>query len=169
MIEEPPCDENVEPGIRFGEQVYSDAVARFCAASAANDVDAMVGTLALEAELVSPISGRMVFRGREDLSVLLAEVYGTVRNLHWHEHVGTGDLQVAVGAANIGPFTLTDATVFELAEDGLIRRLRPHLRPWPALTLFALELGPRVARHAGLMRRALASRPRAARTVQTKT
>jgi hypothetical protein len=164
MTEETSCGEKVEPGIRFGDKVHSDAVARFCAAAAANDVDAMVGTLASEAELVSPISGRMVFRGREDLSILLAAVYGTVRDLHWHEHVGTGDPQVVVGEAKIGPFTLTDATVFELAEDGLIRRLRPHLRPWAALTLFALELGPRVARHAGLMRRALTSRPRAVPT-----
>jgi SnoaL-like domain len=107
-----------------------DAVARFCTASAANDLDGMVSTLTLDAELVSPISGRMVFRGRDDLRVLITAVYGaTIRNLRWHDRVGTGDLQVAFGNAKIGPLTLTDATIFELAEDGLIRRMRPHLRP----------------------------------------
>jgi hypothetical protein len=138
----------------------SDAVARFCTASASNDLDGIVGTLALDAELVSPISGRMVFRGRDDLRVLLTAVYGrTIRNLRWHDRVGTGDLQVVLGDAEIGPLMLTDAMVFELAEDGLIQRLRPHLRPWLALTLFALRLGPKMGRHAGLVRRSLARTP----------
>lgn len=39
----------------------SDAVARFRSASEANDVPAMMATLAPDAELVSPLSGHMVF------------------------------------------------------------------------------------------------------------
>lgn len=35
--------------------------------------------------------------------------------------------------------------VVELAPDGRIRKVSPHLRPW--LALFALVLGPKVARH----------------------
>jgi hypothetical protein len=142
------------------DMTETDAVARFCTASAANDLDGMVGTLALDAELVSPISGRMVFRGRDDLRVLLTAVYGgAIRNLRWHDRVGTGDLQVVLGDAVIGPLTLTDAMVFNLAEDGLIQRLRPHLRPWLALTLVALRLGPKMGRHAGVVRRAVARTP----------
>jgi hypothetical protein len=45
--------------------------------------------------------------------------------------------------------------VLELAADGRIQRIRPYLRPWLALTLLALMLGPKVARHPGLVRRAL--------------
>jgi hypothetical protein len=48
--------------------------------------------------------------------------------------------------------------IFELASDGRIDRIRPHLRPWLALTVFALMLGPRVARHPGLVWRALRGR-----------
>ena len=48
-----------------------------------------------------------------------------------------------------------DAMLFELADDGRIRRISPHLRPWLALTLFALVLGPKVGRHPGVVRRAL--------------
>jgi hypothetical protein len=56
---------------------------------------------------------------------------------------------------------MTDAMVFELGPDGPIRRISPHLRPWLALTLFALILGPRVARRPGMICRALeaAGRP----------
>lgn len=45
--------------------------------------------------------------------------------------------------------------VFELGDDRLIRAIRPHLRPWLATTVFALKLGPKVARHPGVMLRAL--------------
>jgi hypothetical protein len=45
--------------------------------------------------------------------------------------------------------------VLELDDAGLIVRIRPHLRPWLAITLFALLLGPKIARHPGVLRRAL--------------
>jgi hypothetical protein len=135
----------------------SDAVERYCAASAAGDVDAIMAALGPEPELVSPISGRMVFRGRDDLRHLLSAVYSTTRDLQWSEVVGEGRVRVAIGETRIGPLRMTDAMVFELGEEGLIRRIRPHLRPWLALTLFALLLGPKVGRRPGVVRRALAS------------
>jgi hypothetical protein len=54
--------------------------------------------------------------------------------------------------------TLADAMVLELAADGRIRRIRPYLRPWLALTLLALMLGPKVARRPGVLLRALRKR-----------
>ncbi|HEX4107585.1 MAG TPA: nuclear transport factor 2 family protein [Solirubrobacteraceae bacterium] len=130
----------------------NDAIARYRAASEANDIDALVETLAPDVELISPIAGRMRFRGRADLRVLLAAVYGTTRDLHWTEQIGE---RVVLGETRVGPLRLTDAMVFDLAPDGRIARIRPHLRPWLALTLFALLLGPRVARHPGLVLRAI--------------
>lgn len=132
-----------------------NAVDRYRAASEANDMDGLMQTLSPEAELISPLSGRMVFRGRDDLRLLLSAVYGTLRDLRWHEEIGDGTVRVLVGEARIGPVKLGDAMVFELADDGRIRRIRPHLRPWLALTLFALALGPRIGRHPDLVLRAL--------------
>jgi len=132
-----------------------DAVARYRAASEANDIDGIMGTLAPDAELVSPISGRVVFRGRDDLRVLLTAVYGSLTGLRWRDEVGDGRVRVLTGGAKVGPVRLGDAMVFELADDGRIRRISPHLRPWLALTLFALKLGPKVGRHPGIVRRAL--------------
>jgi hypothetical protein len=132
-----------------------DAVDRYRAASEAGDIDALMATIAPDAELVSPLSGRMVFRGTGDLRILLAAVYSTARDLRWHEQVGEGASRVVIGSFRIGPFRASDAMAFDLAEDGRIRRIRPHLRPWLATTLFALLLGPQVARHPGVVRRAL--------------
>src|SRR5258708_12498952 len=67
-----------------------DAVAVFCDATRANDVDRMVTALAPEAELLSPLSGRMVFRGRDDLRVLLGAVYGGLSNLVSRGVIGQG-------------------------------------------------------------------------------
>ena len=97
----------------------------------------------------------MVFRGRDDLRVLLGAVYGGLSNLVWREVIGEGTTRVAVSDAQIAGVTITDAMVLELDDAGLIVRIRPHLRPWLAITLFALLLGPKIARYPGVVRRAL--------------
>lgn len=133
----------------------TDAVADFCAAARLNDVDGMLAALAADAELVSPVSGRMVFRGNHDLRVLLDAAFGSLSGLRWRDFVGDGPTRVAVSEARIGRVSITDAMVVELDDAGLIRRIRPHLRPWLALTLLALRLGTKLGRHPGVIRRAL--------------
>jgi hypothetical protein len=132
-----------------------DVVTRYRAASEANDIEALVELLEPDAELISPLSGRMVFRGGDDLSVLLTAVYGSLRGWRWHEEVGGDRLRMVMGDGRIGPFKLGDAMLFELSSDGKIERIRPHLRPWLGLTAFALIVGPRLARHPGVILRAL--------------
>jgi hypothetical protein len=135
-----------------------DALSRYCAATEAGDVDGFMATMAPDVEVVSPISGRMVFRGEDDVRFLLGAVYGTLSSLRWLRTVGEGENRVAVGEARILGVGMTDAMVFELAPDGRIRRIGPHLRPWLALTLFALVLGPKVARRPGVVLRALSGK-----------
>jgi hypothetical protein len=132
-----------------------EPVVQYLARSERNDIDGLMETLSDEPSLVSPLSGRMVFRGRDDLKILLRGVYGILRDLKWSAPVGDERTQVAVADAKVGPFRLGDAMVFELAPDGRIEVIRPHLRPWLAVTFFALLLGPRVGIHPGVMLRAL--------------
>ena len=134
-----------------------DAVSRYCAATEAGDVDAFMATMTPDVEVVSPISGRMSFRGQDDVRFLLSAVYGTLTDLHWTTVVGDGKSSVAVGRTKVAGIGMTDAMVFELAPDGRIQRIGPHLRPWLALTVFALLLGPKVGRRPGVVRRALSS------------
>jgi mannose-6-phosphate isomerase-like protein (cupin superfamily) len=133
-----------------------DAVARYLVASAANDVEALLATLAPDGELVSPLSGQMVFRGESDLRILATAVYGGLRGLRWGQQIGEGRVRTVIGEARVGPgVRLTDAMVFELDEQGRIARVRPHIRPWLGLTVFALALGPQMARHPEVILRAL--------------
>lgn len=132
-----------------------DSISRYRIATEANDIDGIMETLAPDVEVVSPISGRMIFRGRDDVEVLLAAVYGSLKGLRWTREVGTAEHRVVLGEARLAGVRMTDAMVFELAPDGRIRRIGPHLRPWLALTLFALVLGPKVGRRPGVVWRAL--------------
>ncbi|HET8956754.1 MAG TPA: nuclear transport factor 2 family protein [Solirubrobacterales bacterium] len=132
-----------------------DAVSRYRAASEAGDIDGIVATMTPDVELVSPISGRMVFRGEDDVRLLLRGVYGSLKGLRWTDALGDGERRVIVGEARLLGVRLTDAMVFDLAPDGRIRRIGPHIRPWLALTLFALVLGPKIGIHPGVVARAL--------------
>jgi hypothetical protein len=132
-----------------------DAIAIYREASEANDIDRLLGVLAPDAEVVSPISGRMVFRGTKDLRLLLGAVYSTTRGMRWTEEIGDGAARVLIGEFKVGPLRMTDAMAFDLAPDGRISRIRPHLRPLLGTMLFAMSLGLKVGMHPGVVFRAL--------------
>lgn len=131
-----------------------DIIARFCAATEAGDIDALIETLSADAELVSPLIGSAVFQGHDDLRVLFAALLPTLSGLAWR-HVVSGDgTAVAVAEARVVGVRIGDAMLIEQTPDGHIRRLTPHVRPWLGLTLLAIILGPRLVRHPSVIRRA---------------
>jgi hypothetical protein len=132
-----------------------DAIDVYRRASESGDIESLAATLAPGVELVSPLSGRMVFRGIDDVTVLATKVYGLIRGLRWTDEFGDAHRRVLIGEGHVGPLRLTDAMAFDLAPDGRIVRIRPHLRPWLATTYFALALAPKMAPHAGVLLRAL--------------
>lgn len=132
-----------------------DSISHYWSASEAGDIRRLIEAMTPDVELVSPISGRMVFTGEKDVELLLRAVYGSLRDLHWKHALGEGEHRVIYGEARLLGVRLTDAMVFELAEDGRIRRISPHLRPWLALTLFAVVLGPKIGIKPGVVWRAL--------------
>ncbi|MGW6726584.1 nuclear transport factor 2 family protein [Nocardia sp. NPDC055029] len=138
----------------LADEQDTDTVARFRRATVGNDIPALLDTLTEDAELVSPVSGRLVFRGQADLAPLLTLVYRAISDLRWTDTVGSGDTRILLGEARLGPFRMTEAMVLDLAPDGRIRRLRPHLRPWLAITAVALWLGPTMLRYPAIVRRA---------------
>ncbi len=132
-----------------------DSISRYRSASEAGDISELIEATAPEVEVVSPISGRMVFKGRDDVEFLLSAVYGTLSGLRWKQEIGEGGHRVLYGEARLWGVRMTDAMVFELDGEGRIRRISPHLRPWLALTLFAIVLGPKVGFRPGVVWRAL--------------
>lgn len=131
-----------------------DVIAEYRAASEANDLARFMDTLAPDAELVSPLLSRGVIRGKDDLRLLFAAVYGSLSGLRWGDVILDGNRGFMIGEARVGPFRIDDAMAFELDAEGRISRIRPHLRPWLATTWFALVVGARLARHPGVIWRA---------------
>jgi hypothetical protein len=136
-----------------------DSIACYRSASEAGDIAKLMEATASTVEVVSPISGRLVFKGREDVEFLLSAVYGTLSDLRWKREIGEGAHRVLYGEARLWGVRMTDAMVFELDGEGRIRKIGPHLRPWLALTLFALVLGPKVGSRPGVVLRALRNGP----------
>jgi hypothetical protein len=132
-----------------------NVIAEFRAASEVNDLDRFIDTLAPDAELVSPLLAHGVIRGRKDLRLLFGAVYGSLSELRRTEEILDGDRVFMIAEARVGPFRIDDAVLIELDPDGRIQRLRPHLRPWLASTWFALVVGIKLARHPGVVWRAV--------------
>jgi hypothetical protein len=133
----------------------SDAVTRYCSASAAKDIDGIMSALAPDAEVISPLVGRMVFKGESDLRFLLEGVYSVLTGLRWDEPIGEGSVRAVTGVGRVSGLRLGDAMVMELGPDGRIVRVRPHLRPLLATLVFALRLGMKITRRPGILIRAL--------------
>lgn len=132
-----------------------DAVGRYCAAVEAGDMAALEATLAPDVALPSPVIGRAVFRGREDVTALLTAVYRMLQDVHWERPVGGGPTRLAIARARVGPMRIDDAMVFELDGEGRILRIRPHLRPLLAMMLFFVMIGPRMLPRPGVVLRAV--------------
>ncbi|MGX1772540.1 nuclear transport factor 2 family protein [Nocardia brasiliensis] len=133
----------------------TDVVAAFRTATTTADFDTLMDLLTEDAALTSPLSGRMVFRGKADLRVLLTAAYGGLSGLRWTDEIGDGKRRVLLAEASVGRFRLTEALVLDLADDGRIRGLSPHLRPWLTLTAVAVRLAPGLFKHPGVLRRAM--------------
>lgn len=140
-----------------GNHARVDVVAQYRRASEQNDLDALMAVCAPEVELVSPLSGHMVFRGHGDVRVLLDAVYGSLTGLRWQEEVGDRLIRVVTGECRVARLRLGDAMVLELGEDGKIIRIRPHLRPWLATSVFAILIGAKLLAHPPVLQRALRS------------
>jgi hypothetical protein len=91
----------------------TDAVAQYEAASAAADIDALMRTLAPDAELISPLVANGVIRGHKDIRVVLEAIYTSVHDLRWRERIGDDHVVVMIGEAKVGPFRIGDAAVVD--------------------------------------------------------
>lgn len=131
----------------------TDHVATYLDASVRADTEALLGCLAADARLISPLVGGAVFTGEHDLRILLAAVYSSLAGLRWTERISQGRVHVIVGEARVLGRELTDAMILETDQQGRVLTIRPHLRPWTGLTAFAIALLPRLARHPGVIAR----------------
>lgn len=126
-----------------------ETVTQWMAAGQRLDARAATMATAEDVELVSPITDRFVFRGRQQLETLLSVAFEFLESLRYTD-VMLGENSAALFyEGRIGDVALGEAQRLHLDRDGHIDRITLYVRPLPALTRLMRLLGPELARRNG--------------------
>lgn len=125
---------------------------RFVTAIAAKDVDGVVACLAADAELRSPITRRIVFRGREQIREVLEVVYAALEDNRVEAVIGDGDERVLLVSSRLGGQPLDETMVVRQNAAGEITSMRLYVRTMPQLVSLAAVVGPPLARRRSRVR-----------------
>ncbi len=126
-----------------------DAVAVWRAAGESRDAARAVTALSADVTLISPITERFTFRGREQVGTLLEVALAEIDGVTYTDQAGDGPLVALFYEARIGAARIFEAQRLRLDGEGLITEITLYVRPLPALTLLMNRLGPELARRNG--------------------
>jgi SnoaL-like protein len=118
----------------------------------ARDIAAVVDSFAADAVVRSPITGRLTFSGREQITALMGVILEVFEDLHYTDELRAGDLAYLSARARVGGTELEMVDQLRLDEDGKIRELTVFFRPMPAIAVAMRLIG------SGLGRRRSAAR-----------
>src|SRR3954470_19743942 len=97
-----------------------DALALYARAGETGDVDLLLSAYAPDGSLRSPIAGRFVFRGADDLRRLMTEVYRVAKQSTFTRRALDGDVGMLTGTSRVWGFRIEEAFAFDLDERGRI-------------------------------------------------
>ena len=132
-----------------------DVVARWRAAGESGDAEAAAACLGDDAVLISPLTDRFRFVGRDQVTDVLTAAFSVMQGIRFHTEVRDDHLVALFARAHIGRQDVEEAQLLRLDAHGLITELTIFGRPLPALTGLMAALGPTLARNQG--RRTLAA------------
>lgn len=120
------------------------------------DADAAARCLAAEAELISPLTARFRFRGRDQIHEMLIAAFEVISDIRYHTVVGEGATRAVFFTGRCGAEEFEEAQLLRFDSDGLITELTFFGRPLPGVTAVMAGIGPRLARRQGKARLAVA-------------
>lgn len=115
-------------------------------AGATGDVEGAVAALAVDAELVSPLTAQFSFRGRGEISQLLDAVFEVVSDYRYECDLRGDREAVLTVRAQVRGVEMHEVQHLEIDQDGAISQVTLAVRPLPALTALARALGPALSR-----------------------
>ncbi|MEU8085529.1 nuclear transport factor 2 family protein [Micromonospora sp. NPDC049101] len=121
------------------------AVAAWRAAGEAGDAAAAVAALSPEVTLVSPITDRFTFQGRQQVRDLLEVALTAIDGITYTDQVAEGRTVALFYEAQVDGRRICEAQRLRLRPDGLITEITLFIRPLPALTRLMTRLGPELA------------------------
>ncbi|MDR6868035.1 hypothetical protein J2Y69_002643 [Microbacterium resistens] len=115
----------------------------------AADADLAVEAVSAGVVLISPLTDRFAFRGREEVRGILHAAFAVLDGISYDGQFSDGTEAVLFATARIGDRSLSECQRIRFDEDGLIDEVTLMMRPLPAATAFARALGPVLARQQG--------------------
>jgi hypothetical protein len=125
-----------------------ETVRRWCAAIERGDADAAAACLAEQVDVISPLTDRFRFHGRQQAHVMLAAAFEVISDIRVHTVVGGGDngAYAVFYRGRCDTVAVEEAQLLRLDRGGSVVELTPFGRPLPALTAVMTRIGPALAR-----------------------
>jgi hypothetical protein len=126
--------------------VPEQSVHPFEAAVQAHDLAALEAALAPDATLISPITSRFRFEGRQEVRDLMSVVLDTLHDFEVVDQFGTGDQLAVAWRARVGGQDIEGVDTLKLDSHGRVRGVTLFIRPLPGLATLTSALVTRMAR-----------------------
>lgn len=136
----------------------STAINALRAAAERGDADAVAELLAPDVVFHSPMTARVRFEGKEEVTALHRDIFAVLENLDTTEPLALGDTRSFTFHATVRGVELDAMNLVHFNEKGRIVEITIYVRPLPALATLFATLPPRVSvRRRGRLRGTLAA------------
>jgi SnoaL-like domain len=123
----------------------STAIIALRAAGESGDADAVAELLAHDVVFHSPITARMRFEGKEEVTALHRDIFAVFEDLDTTEPLALGDTRSFSFRARVRGVELEAMNLVRVNEQGQIVELTVFVRPLPGLATLFATLPPRVS------------------------
>jgi hypothetical protein len=136
----------------------STSLAALRAAGESGDADAVAGLLAPDVVFHSPLTTRLRFEGREEVTALHRDIFAVLDDLETSEPLARDDTRSFCFRASVHGEELEAISLVRFDEQGQILDIKVFIRPLPGLATLFAALPPRVSsRRRGRLRGTIAT------------
>jgi hypothetical protein len=123
----------------------------------ARDLAAARDAFATDAVVRSPLTGRLAFRGHEEIVAILAVILDVFDDFHYTDELNCGEHAVLVAKSRVGATEIELVDHLRLDQDGKITEMTVFFRPLPAIAVAMRLIGAGLGMRRGRSRAALIS------------
>lgn len=127
------------------------------AAMERRDVQAVADAFAATAEFHSPLTGKLTFKGREQIAALAGIVLDEFENFRYTDEIMGDEAGFLVGRAEVDGLEIEFVDHLRFGGDGRIAEITVFFRPLPAAAAALRRIGARLGRRKSYARGAVIS------------
>lgn len=126
-----------------------ESIDRWIHAGETLDVAEAVSVLGDDVRLISPITDRFAFIGRERVATLLTVAFEAVESIRYTDRIVGTDTAALFYEGRVDGVEIGEAQRLRFDDTGRITEITLFVRPLPGLTRLMRRLGPELARRTG--------------------